>query len=276
MTDADALAIKALSVQPAAGARGYPRQYADVPFNQRWSMVFWSALFNPDRRFEPDTARARNGTGAAYLAEAMAHCGECHTPRNLAFALDKPQEIRRRGGGGLARLQHLLGQTTGVGAWRDEDLVSYLSIGHADGHGHRFGTDGRGGRSQLELFGAADIRAVVAYLRAVPPTPSPDLPATVGAAKPRHRTRMAAAHRTRAKNGVRRRLRQLPRLDRRESASPPFATLHRHMGGQRSQRDQCRQIVIPAPGGMCRRVRSRCRPSAIPIPTPRSRRSPIT
>ena len=34
------------------------------PFNQRWAMIFWSALFNPDTRFEPDTSRGEVEQGS--------------------------------------------------------------------------------------------------------------------------------------------------------------------------------------------------------------------
>ena len=51
-------------------------------------MVIWSLVFNADTRFEPNTAQSPEWNRGAYLAEALAHCGECHTPRNLAFALD--------------------------------------------------------------------------------------------------------------------------------------------------------------------------------------------
>jgi hypothetical protein len=88
-------------------------------------------------------------------------------------------------------------KTTGVGAWRDEDLVSYLSIGHADGHGTASGPMGEAVDHSLSYLAQQDIRAVVAYLRTVPATPSPDLPATLAPPAP-PRTRMAAAHRTRA------------------------------------------------------------------------------
>ena len=59
--------------------------------------MFWFALFNEDRRFEPDIAQSAGWNSGAYLAEALAHCGDCHTPRNLGFALDNRTEIRRRG-----------------------------------------------------------------------------------------------------------------------------------------------------------------------------------
>ena len=109
ITDADALAIKAylFSLPPVRAAA--PANTLAFPFNQRWGMMFWSALFNPDTRYEPDTSKSPEWNRGAYLAEALAHCGECHTPRNLAFALEQPQEIRGRRHRGLARLQHLFG-----------------------------------------------------------------------------------------------------------------------------------------------------------------------
>ncbi len=219
MTDADALAIKAylFSLPPVRAA--VPENTLTFPFNQRWSMMFWSALFNPDRRFEPDASKSPEWNRGAYLAEAMAHCGECHTPRNLAFALDNRKKFAGAVTAGWRAFNISSDKTTGVGAWRDEDLGSYLSIGHADGHGTASGPMGEAVDHSLSYLAQQDIRAVVAYLRTVPATPSPDLPAR--------------------KNGVRRRLRQLPWLDRREPDIAPRHA-HRRMGGQRSQRHQCR------------------------------------
>src|SRR5262249_42269886 len=93
MTDEDALAIKAylLSLQPVE----VPEQ-ADTlsfPYNQRWAMGLWSTAFNPNKRFEPNTQKSAEWNRGAYLAEAMAHCGECHTPRNIGFALDNRKKF---------------------------------------------------------------------------------------------------------------------------------------------------------------------------------------
>ena len=110
ITDADALAIKAylFSLPPVKATP--PGNTLAFPFNQRWAMIFWSELFNPDTRFEPDISKTAEWNRGAYLAEALAHCGECHTPRNLAFALNNRKKfagaIVRR----LARLQYQLGQ----------------------------------------------------------------------------------------------------------------------------------------------------------------------
>ena len=64
ISDADALAIKAYLFSLAPVVAMPPANTLAFPFNQRWAMAFWSALFNPDTRFEPDTSKSRNGTGA--------------------------------------------------------------------------------------------------------------------------------------------------------------------------------------------------------------------
>src|SRR5258707_14302378 len=93
ITDADALAIKAYLFSLAPVRLAPPPNTLAFPFDQRWTMIFWSTLFNRDTRFEPDTAKSPEWNRGAYLAEALAHCGECHTPRNLAFALDNREKF---------------------------------------------------------------------------------------------------------------------------------------------------------------------------------------
>jgi mono/diheme cytochrome c family protein len=184
MTDADALAIKAylFSLPPVRAA--IPENTLKFPFNQRWAMNFWSAVFNPDTRFQPDSSKSPEWNRGAYLAEAMAHCGECHTPRNLAFALNNHRKYAGAVTAGWRAFNISSDKATGVGGWRDDDLVSYLSTGHADGHGTASGPMGEAVDRSLSQLVPEDIRAVVAYLRSVPATASPDLPATVAPPAP--------------------------------------------------------------------------------------------
>jgi mono/diheme cytochrome c family protein len=193
MSDADALAIKAylFSLPPVRAAA--PENTLGFPFNQRWAMIFWSALFNPDTRFEPDPLKSPEWNRGAYLAEAMAHCGECHTPRNLAFALDNHKKFAGAVTAGWRAFNISSDKATGVGGWRDEDLVAYLSVGHADGHGTASGPMGEAVDHSLNYLVGEDIRAMVAYMRTVPPTVSTDLPATVAPpAPPSHKDGVTA------------------------------------------------------------------------------------
>jgi mono/diheme cytochrome c family protein len=182
ITDADALAIKAYLFSLLPVNRPAPANTLSFPFNQRWGMIFWSALFNPDTRFMPDSAKSPEWNRGAYLAEAAAHCGECHTPRNLAFALNN----RRKYAGAVTAGWHAYNITsdkaTGIGAWSDDDIATYLSNGHANGHGTASGPMGEAVDRSFSTSVPEDIRAMVAYLRSVPPVTSPDLPATLAPA----------------------------------------------------------------------------------------------
>ena len=95
MTDADAAGDQGLSVQPAAGARGCGRRNTlSFPFNQRWAMAVLVRGVQSGHALRRRTPRrSPEWNRGAYLAEALAHCGECHTPRNLAFALDNRKKF---------------------------------------------------------------------------------------------------------------------------------------------------------------------------------------
>ena len=184
MSDDDVLAVKAylFSLPPVRAAA--PENTLSFPFNQRWAMLFWSAVFNPDTRFAPDTSKSPEWNRGAYLVEALAHCGDCHTPRNLAFALDNRKKFAGAVTAGWRAFNISSDKSTGVGSWKDEDLAAYLSTGHAMGHGAASGPMGEAVDHSLSHLAPEDIRAIVTYLRSVPPTPSPDLPATTAPPAP--------------------------------------------------------------------------------------------
>jgi len=184
ISDADALAIKAylFSLTPVRAVA--PANTLMFPFNQRWVMIFWSVLFDPDTRFEPDTSKSPEWNRGAYLAEALAHCGECHTPRNLAFALDNRKKFAGALTAGWRAFNISSDKTTGIGGWSDADLISYLSIGHAAGHGTASGPMGEAVDQSFSQLAPEDIRAVVTYLRSIPAITSTDLPATLAPPAP--------------------------------------------------------------------------------------------
>lgn len=184
MTDADALAIKAylFSLPPVHAV--VPANTLAFPFDQRWTINFWSVLFNADERFEPDTTKSPEWNRGAYLAEALAHCGECHTLRNLAFALDNRDKFAGAMTAGWRAFNITSDKTTGLGAWHDDELISYLSTGHAAGHGTAAGPMGEAVDQSLSRMAPEDIRALVAYLRSVPAIASTDLPATLAPPAP--------------------------------------------------------------------------------------------
>src|SRR5215831_5306846 len=58
MTDADVLAVKAYLFNLPSVRRQNQDDTLQFPFNQRWAMMFWSWMFNPNTRFAPDTTKS--------------------------------------------------------------------------------------------------------------------------------------------------------------------------------------------------------------------------
>jgi mono/diheme cytochrome c family protein len=176
MSDADALAIKAyLSTLKPVRAPAPPNTLA-FPFNQRSLMGIWSLLFNPDERYEPNVERSAEWNRGAYLVEAMGHCGECHTPRNLFFALNNRKKFAGAVQAGWRAYNITSHRGSGVGAWSDTDLIRYISMGHADGRGTASGPMGEAVDESLSHLKPSDIAAMVTYLRSVPGVATSDLP----------------------------------------------------------------------------------------------------
>jgi mono/diheme cytochrome c family protein len=175
MSDSDALAIKAylFTLKPLHAPA--PANTLSFPFNQRSLMSVWSAFFNPDKRYEPNIERSPEWNRGAYLAEALGHCGECHTPRNLAFALNNRKKFAGAVQAGWRAYNITADHAGGVGAWSDADLAHYLSTGHADGRGTASGPMGEAVDESLSHLAPSDITALVAYLRTVPGITTADL-----------------------------------------------------------------------------------------------------
>jgi mono/diheme cytochrome c family protein len=184
MTDADGLAIKAYLFSLPAVHAAAPDNTLKFPFNQRWAMAFWSALFNADARFAPNTDRSAEWNRGAYIAEALAHCGECHTPRNLAFALNNGKKFAGAVAAGWYAFNITSDRGSGIGGWSDDDVFAYLASGHAQGHGTAAGPMGEAIDQSFSQMAPSDIHALVSYVRSVPPVVSADLPATLAPPAP--------------------------------------------------------------------------------------------
>jgi mono/diheme cytochrome c family protein len=200
MTDADAGAIKAylFSLKPVHAPA--PPNTLSFPFNQRGLMGVWALLFNPDRRFEPRTQRDPQWNRGAYLVEAMAHCGDCHTPRNLLQALNHREKFSGAVQAGWRAYNITSDPKSGIGAWSETDLAHYLAMGHADGRGTATGPMGEAVDNSLQYLTQADITAMVTYLRSVSGIATSDLPEPkAGAAPASHAEGVAANVDTRGK-----------------------------------------------------------------------------
>jgi mono/diheme cytochrome c family protein len=168
MTDSDVLAIKAylLTLKPVKYTP--PPNDVSFPFNQRYLIMFWNVLFKPSHHFRPNQDQPADWNRGAYLVEALGHCGDCHTPRNVLFGLDN----KRKFAGAIIQGWKAYNITPdldwGIGSWSDEQLEGYLSAGYAENRGSAGGPMSEVVDNSLRYMTEPDIKAIATYLKSVP------------------------------------------------------------------------------------------------------------
>jgi mono/diheme cytochrome c family protein len=164
----DVLAIKAYLMSLPAIRQGNRRNVLGFPFNQRWAMGFWNAAFFKSQRFVADPSKPAGWNSGAYLATALGHCAECHTPRNFGFGLEHGRELAGAELSGWRAYNITSDPQYGIGSWSEGEIAQYLHTGHADGRASASGPMGEAVEHSLQYLDAADTAALVEYLRSVP------------------------------------------------------------------------------------------------------------
>jgi len=172
MTREDMLAIKAwlfARVAPAATAN----RAHDLPWYARWRplLAIWKWLFFVPGEFRPVADRGPEWNRGAYLVRAVAHCGECHTPRNFLGAPDRSRlhAGSRDGPEGKSAPNITPDRRTGIGRWRADDVAYYLKTGATPGGDYAGGLMAEMIDNGLRDLDGADRRAIGAYVLALPP-----------------------------------------------------------------------------------------------------------
>lgn len=168
MTDADIGDLWAyLRTVPASAQPSRPHDLG-FPFNIRLAMIGWKALFFKQGEFKPDPSKSAEINRGAYLVNALGHCGECHTPRNLAGGLDRDKWLA--GGvldGGVVPniTPHA---ETGIGKWSPGDIIDLLKMGMTP-DGDFVGGEMAQVSKEMAKLTDDDTKAIVAYLKSLPP-----------------------------------------------------------------------------------------------------------
>jgi mono/diheme cytochrome c family protein len=171
ITDADALAIKAylFSLPPVRQAN----RAHDVgfPFSWRFLQTGWRWLFFREGPFRADPSRDAAYNRGAYLVTALAHCGECHTPRNVLGAVRPSLALAGTPDGpdGHAVPNVTPDRTTGIGEWDADDIVTLLRTGRTPEQNAVKGAMREAVQDGLKYLTDADRSAIASYLLAQKP-----------------------------------------------------------------------------------------------------------
>lgn len=173
LTRDDILAIRAYLATLTPFRNTPPPPQLRWPLNYRVLMRVWDYVFFRPGLFEPDQQKSTEWNRGGYLVEGAAHCGACHTPKNV-FGADRRS---RSFGGGLVdgwfapRLDNA--PRSGLKSWSVDDIAEYLASGR-NGKSHADGLMAEVVVHSTSQMSEADIRAIAVYLKDLPAgTPEP-------------------------------------------------------------------------------------------------------
>ncbi len=145
-------------------------QEVNFPFGWRFLLVLWRALYFHAGPLQPVEGRSAEWNRGRYLAEAVAHCQQCHTPRNFlgGLATKLAYAGNAQGIDGMKAPNITSDAATGIGSWSVDDVAQLLKTGQTPdmdfvGSGMSDVVKGTGALSD------ADRRAIAVYIKSIPP-----------------------------------------------------------------------------------------------------------
>jgi len=175
VTDEDASALFAYLKSVPASSEATPKNEMSFPFNQRWLMGLWKALFFEEGPYQPVAAQSKEWNRGAYLVEGLGHCSACHSPRNFLGA--ERSSAAMTGGTYLDRVPsgairpwsapNLTSAASGLGEWSVEDIAAYLKQGR-NAHVSVSGPMNEVILNSTQHLSDEDVRAMSVYLKSLP------------------------------------------------------------------------------------------------------------
>ncbi|MBR0753634.1 cytochrome c [Bradyrhizobium jicamae] len=175
LTRDDILAIRAYLGTIAPVSNRAPPPDLRWPLNYRVLMRAWNALFFTPGIFQPDQSKSAEWNRGGYLVEGLAHCGACHTPKNM-FGADKAGQAF--GGSAIQgvfapRLD--AAARSGLKSWSVDDIVEYLQSGR-NARSHAGPLMSEVIVNSTSRMADADVRAIAVYLKGLPAgAPEPEV-----------------------------------------------------------------------------------------------------
>jgi mono/diheme cytochrome c family protein len=148
------------------------------PFSQRPVLLGWRILFFRSGPMKMDASWDEHMKNGAYLTEALGHCGECHTPRNIMSGLIADESLAGAHIDSYYAPNISSDKTYGVGGWARDDLVSYLAKGGNAVKGSAFGPMGEVVKYSLSQIPESDVQDIALYLQTM--TPARSTPPSAG------------------------------------------------------------------------------------------------
>ena len=147
------------------------------PLNYRIVMRGWDWMFFKPGTYKANSAKSAEWNRGAYLVEGAAHCGACHTPKNIAGAAKTDEKLHGD------RLQNWFAPNlaskgrASLAQWSVDDIVEYLQTGR-NRHSGATGLMSEVVEKSTSKLSRDDLRAMAVYLKDITSQPAPLSPST--------------------------------------------------------------------------------------------------
>jgi mono/diheme cytochrome c family protein len=174
--DVDALYAYMMSIPPIAVSP--PANTGVFMLPVRPFMNFWTLLNFPKRVATDDAQRSAEWNRGAYLVEGLAHCGACHSPRNIMLGTEFDRALQGGSVDGLA-VPDITAPALTKHGFDKATLTQYLSTGVAP-QGTAFSGMQTVTHFSTSVMEAEDVEAIATYLlthadgKIVPPAAAPE------------------------------------------------------------------------------------------------------
>jgi mono/diheme cytochrome c family protein len=130
----------------------------------------WKLLFFDRSPIVEDRSRDALWNRGRYLVEAVAHCAECHSTRNILGAINP--STRYAGAPDPENVGYIPNITPArIGRWSTDDIVRILSSGDTPDHG-RVGSSMTDVVTNIAMLPETDRLAIAVYIKSLPPLPT--------------------------------------------------------------------------------------------------------
>jgi mono/diheme cytochrome c family protein len=151
-----------------------PAHELSFPFSFRRGLGLWKLLFLDPAPIRDEPGKSAEWNRGHYLVDALGHCAECHSPRNLAGGIVAAQ---RYAGGpdpeGRGWVPNITAK--GIGAWSKGDIAELLATGFTPDY-DSVGSSMADVVKNTAALPKADRDAMAEYLKSLPAVDGPPRP----------------------------------------------------------------------------------------------------
>jgi mono/diheme cytochrome c family protein len=149
-----------------------PKNTLPFPLTIREGLAVWQSVYFTPGPFKPEPHKSAQWNRGAYLVDALEHCSECHTPRNVAQGLEQQHALAGAQISGWYAPDISNDRDSKINEWSTDALAKFLKTG-VMGNVKVVGPMQETMHDSLRHLEDSDLRAMAVYLKDQPTVAQP-------------------------------------------------------------------------------------------------------